>query len=118
MSYAPVQFRIKAKLKIDAAFIVDDVLAAAREQALAHYAFEQRDFAQQVALDEVMATLQAVPGVVAVDVDELYRLDPGATPDLIARLFAKPPQLQADGSVSAAELLTIDPAALVLEAMP
>jgi hypothetical protein len=117
-SYAPVRFRIKARLKIDAAFIADDVFAAARDSVLAHYAFDQRDFARQVALDEVMATLQGVPGVVAVDVDELYRLDPGATPALVARLFARPPQLQADGSVSAAELLTIDPAALVLEAMP
>lgn len=117
-SYQSVRFRIKAKIKADPAFIAEDVIKAARARVLAHYAFDQRDFAQQVAIDEVMAVIQAVPGVVAVDVDELYRLDPGATPDLVARLFAKPPQPQADGSVSAAELLTIDPAALVLEAMP
>ena len=117
-SYRPVHFRIKARLKVDAVFLVADVLKAARERVLAHYAFDQRDFAQQVSIDEVMAVIQATPGVVAVDVDELYRLDPGATPSLVARLFALPPQLQADGSVSAAELLTIDPAALVLEAMP
>ena len=117
-SYVPVNFRIKAKIKVDAAFLSDDVLKAARDRLLAHYAFVERDFAQQVAIDEVMAVIQAVPGVVAVDVDELYRLDPGSIPAIVARLFAKPPQLQADGSVSAAELLTLDTSALTLELMP
>jgi hypothetical protein len=70
-----------------------------------------------VAIDEVMAVIQNVAGVEAVDVDELYRLDPGATPGLVARLFAKPPQLQPDGTVAPAELLTLAPDMLALEVM-
>ncbi|MFC5569088.1 putative baseplate assembly protein [Lysobacter yangpyeongensis] len=117
-SYAPVRFRIRARIKVDAAFVVEDVLKAARQRLHSHFAFDQRDFLQQVAIDEVMAVIQNVSGVEAVDVDELYRLDPGATPDLVARLFAKPPQLQPDGSVAPAELVTLDSDQLALEVMP
>ena len=65
-----------------------------------------------------MAVLQGVPGVDAVDVDELFRLDPGAVPALKPRLFALPPSVQADGSVSAAELLTLEPGPVALQVMP
>lgn len=117
-SYRPVHFRLKAKLKIDAAFLGGDVQPKVRDALRAHFSFASRDFAQQVSLDEVMAVIQGVRGVEAVDVDELYRLDPGATPDLVPRLFAMPPQAGAGGSLQAAELLTLDPGQLPLELMP
>ena len=64
-----------------------------------------------VSIDEVMAVIHRVTGVAAADVDLLYRADPGATPDLIGRLFAFPAQAQSDGTIAPAELLTLDPGA-------
>jgi hypothetical protein len=50
-----------------------------------------------------------VPGVVAIDVDELTRLD-GIDGDGLARpLPAALPQIGDDGSLLAAELLVLDP---------
>jgi len=117
-SYQPVYFRLKAKLKVAATALVEDVIVAVRDKLRLQFAFANRDFAQQVSLDEVMAVIQGVNGVEAVDVDELYRLDPGAIPQLVARLFAKPPQLQPDGSLKPAEILMLDPGPLALEVMP
>ena len=61
-------------------------------------------------LSEVIATMQAVPGVVAVDVDKLYRAD--QAPALHSRLIAELPIMGADGEMRAAELLTLDPGPL------
>ncbi|THI86460.1 MAG: hypothetical protein CAF41_008195 [Nitrospira sp. CG24A] len=117
-TYQSVHFRLKAKLKIASTAVVDEVLANVSDTLRWHFSFANRDFAQQVSLDEVMAVMQSVTGVDAVDVDQLYRLDPGAFPALIPRLFAKPPQLLTNGSLKAAELLTLDPGPLALEVMP
>lgn len=117
-SYRPAHFRLRAKIKIGDAFLADDVLPRAQAALRSHFSFANRDFAQAVSLDEAMAVIQGVAGVEAVDVDELYRLDPGATPDLVARLFAMPPQSAADGSLRAAEILTLDPGPLPLEVVP
>ena len=117
-SYRPVQFRIKAKLKTSAGAFVDEVLRAVESTLRSTFAFGRRDFAQQVSIDEVMAVIQGVAGVEAVDVDQLYRLDPGALPTLLPRLFAKPPKQLADGQWQAAELLTLESGPLALEVMP
>ena len=117
-SYQPVSFRLKAKLKISVTAVVEDVLPNVKHTLRSYFSFANRDFARQVSIDEVMAVIQGVKGVDAVDVDELYRLDPGAVPALNARLFAMPPQVLADGSFKAAELLTLDPGPLVLQVVP
>lgn len=117
-TYRSVHFRVKAKLMIASTSVLEDVLAKVRVRLRSYFSFDNRDFAQQVSLDEVMAVIQSVPGVEAVDVDELYRLDPGATPALKSRLFAMPAEVLDDGSLKAAELLTLDPGGLALEVMP
>lgn len=116
MSYKPVHFRLKAKLKVDPRFVPADTLAAVQAQLRREFAFAERDFGQNVSLDEVMATIHAVAGVQAVDVDQLYRA--GAFPLLKARLFALPPQRLANGEIQPAELLLLDPGPLTLELMP
>lgn len=117
-SYRPIPFRIEAKLKIAADALVDDVLAAVESSLRTVFSFDRRDFAQAVSIDEVMAVIQGVRGVVAVDVDRLYRLDPGAIPALVPRLFAKPPETLGNGQWNAAELLTLEPGPLALGVMP
>jgi hypothetical protein len=88
------------------------VLAAADANLRAALAFEARDFGQPVAASRVTALLQAVPGVLAVDLDSLYRaLEP---PALQPMLFAASPQ-SGQGGLAAADLLTLDPGGLSLE---
>jgi len=59
-------------------------------------------------LSEFIAAVQAVPGVVAVDISKLYRADAVAT--LEARLLAALPETLLNADVAAAELLTLDSA--------
>ena len=64
-----------------------------------------------MALSETIATIQSVPGVIAVDIDKFYRNDT-PTPAWKARLDADRPAMGADGIVQAAELLLLDAASL------
>jgi len=91
-----------------------------REALSTAFGFDARDFGQSVALSEVIAVIQNVPGVVAVDVTQLYRTDasPGANPEqmLVAH---KPIDGSNAAAIDAAELLLIDPTQVpALEPMP
>ncbi|MEM5317156.1 putative baseplate assembly protein [Paraburkholderia sp. JHI869] len=113
MSYAGATFTLKLALKCtpdaDPAQVPLDVIAALR----AAYAFGTRDFGQAVTLDEVYAVIQGVDGVLAADVQQLYRLDTGPlAPQPSPQLPAAVSALQPDGSVNPAELLTLDPGAI------
>lgn len=134
-SYRPVYFRFGGRIKADPAYQSGLVLAAVEQALRAQFSFAARAFGQPVMLSEVIAAVQAVPGVVAVTVDKLYRPDelmffrsPFSPPILLAkmgtvfqlerrsllspRLLAAPPEVLVDGSIAAAELLTLDPAPL------
>jgi len=87
--------------------VITDVRAALAEQ----YSFENRAFGQPVALSEMVAIIQSIPGVVAVDIDKFYRNDT-PTPEWKARLDADCPAMGADGAVAAAELLLVDESTL------
>lgn len=106
-SYLPAFFRLQAKVKIDPDYIPAKVLATVRQSLQTQFSFDVRNFGQGVALSEAIAVMQAVPGVVAVDVDTFYRF--GQVADLQPRLTAAAPQPGAAATVAAAELLTIDP---------
>jgi hypothetical protein len=80
------------------------------------FSFDARAFGQPVTLSEVIAVMQDVSGVVAVDVDKLHRTDENETRSTFLRAFA--PQVGADPDTPAAELLTIDPEAIELRVMP
>ncbi|MEH1828438.1 MAG: putative baseplate assembly protein [Nostoc sp.] len=110
-SYRKALFHLKASLKIAPDFIPETVLAQAQVQMKSAFSFEMRAFGQGVALSQVVAVLQSVPGVMAIDVDALYRLDGVGGDGLTAPLPAKAPQAGAT-SVTAAELLTLDPTSL------
>ncbi len=88
----------------------EKVLAAASDALREAFSFANRQFGQPVVLSEVIALLQAVAGVVAVDLDSLYRT--GHLKKLNARLEADLPNGGDPASLGAAELLTLDPAPL------
>lgn len=116
-SYTPVLFKVSATVKVSDEADEDTVLAGVDAALHEYYSFSRRDFGQTVSIDEVMAVMHSVTGVVAADVDLLYRVHAGATPDLLHRIFAFPAQEQSNGSVVAAELLTLDPAPVKLGVM-
>lgn len=109
-SYRSALFRLVAQVQVDSTYQRDRVLAAVRQSLQATFAFEARALGQGVALSEVMACMQAVEGVVAVDVDQFYRF--GNAAQWNPRLVAAAPQAGAAGAVAAAELLTLDPSSL------
>ena len=115
VSYAEALFRVAAQIKIDPDYETDKVLAAAEARLRDSFSFAARSFGQPVGLSEVMALLQAVAGVVAVNISALHRT--GAAAIVNARLEANLPSGGDPNSLGAAELLTLDPAPLNLEVM-
>jgi hypothetical protein len=121
-------------VKVDPDYQTDHVLAAVEKALRSAFSFDARAFGQPVAQSEVIAIMQAVAGVVAVDLYKLYRSDgfmfyhPATTAshhsiiiDFLRLWFmnqmndilpAATPQVGSDGQVRAAELLTLDPAPL------
>jgi hypothetical protein len=115
-SFAKALFKVAGKIKVDPEYETDPVLTAAQDALREEFSFENRQFGQAVVLSEVIALLQSVAGVVAVDLDSLYRT--GSALKLNARLEANLPNGGDPATLSAAELLTLDPAPFALEVMP
>jgi Baseplate J-like protein len=117
-SYVHATFALEANIKVDPAYEASKVRAAVKAALIAAYAFAAREFGQQVTIDEVYAVIQGVAGVIAADIQRLYRVDSGPTaPQPAPRLIAALPSVQGDGSVDAAELLSLDATLLTIGAM-
>ena len=116
-SYRRALFRVQGSVKLDPNYLPDNVMSAIDATLHDAFSFEARAFGQPVMLSEVIAVIQAVPGVVAVDVDVFYRTDDPGQP-LGPRLNAAFPLAGATGDLQAAELLTLDPTPVALGVMP
>lgn len=81
LPYRPATFRITAQVQVDPDYLVDKVLSAVTNNVSTVFAFETRQFAQPVEKSEVIAAIQSVPGVVAVDLDALYRSENPVDPN-------------------------------------
>jgi predicted phage baseplate assembly protein len=68
-----VLFRVKARMLVDSHFIFDDVKQQVEAMLLEEFSFERRQFGQAVTSAAVIAAIQQIEGVVAVDLDSLYR---------------------------------------------
>lgn len=101
-------FTTTFKVKVDPDHVKPAVHGAIDTTLRQQFGFDARDFGQPVALSEVMATIQRVPGVVAVDVDALSRKDGIGGSGLLGALPAALPQATSLSGTLAAELLTID----------
>lgn len=114
--HAPRSFRLSAGVFIDQRYVHEEVIAQAKRALLEAFAFEKRNFGQPVTAAEVMTIIQAVPGVIAVDLDELS-LDSApmdtsgkVPPFLTAKQASFDPKL---GQIQA-ELLLINPRGITL----
>lgn len=109
-SYRKALFRIEATVTVHEDHLDEVVLEAVETALRDRFSFERRGFGQPVALSEVVATIQRVEGVLAVDLDRLYRTDGAA--ELNALLPADAPATGEEGDVQGAEILFLDPAPL------
>jgi hypothetical protein len=71
------------------------------------FSFDARNFGQPVVSSKVIAVMQSVPGVVAIDLNKIYRA--GQPPS--DRLLAALPKTGTDG-LDPAELIVLDSAPL------
>lgn len=120
-AYAQRYFSLKAKIAIDPALVGSDVRSAVSSALLAGFGFEARDLGQSVTAAEVIALIHTVPGVIAVDLDELLLCTDEpvqAEPTLTALPAFGARWNAATRRVLPAELLLINPAGVVLEEMP
>jgi hypothetical protein len=116
-TFTPRAFGVDASILIDPAYLWDDVTASARKALAEAFSFTARRFGQGVTPAEVVAVLQGIEGVVAVDLDRIWRIDwsaLAAPPQVI--LEAAPP-MDVNGERQTAELLLIseDEANVILE---
>ena len=82
-------FKLALEVAVDPAYETDTVLAGVEAALRAAYAFDARSFCDPVYLSQIDSRAQAVPGVLAVDVNRLYT---GTTPSLSERLLAQRPR--------------------------
>jgi predicted phage baseplate assembly protein len=115
-TYAAPIFTLTGSIKVAPDALADEVMPQVEAALRDFYAFANRDFGQTVSIDEVMAVIHSVTGVEAADIDTLQRVETGAVSS--PRLFAWPARVADDGTLLAAELLTLDPGPLELEVMP
>jgi hypothetical protein len=107
-TYEPLTFNLAINVLVDPDFRPDLVLPAVESALRQTFSFAARDFAQGVALSEVMAVAQKVDGVVAVDVDAFYLSQDGTEkPTLKVRLPALPARALPGGGVAPAQHLSL-----------
>ncbi len=106
-------FNVEARLLLDARYQAKLVQQDIHETLNKTFAFEQRRFAQEVTAAEVIAAIQTVKGVVAVDLDALYQV--GQSKALKQSLPALParydPQIS---TIYPAQLLRLNPEGIQL----
>jgi hypothetical protein len=113
-SFKPVFFRLEAKVQIDPAYIAQNVLNAVDACLRDTFSFKQRQLGQLVSQSEVIAAMQKVEGVVAIDLDNLYRTENSL---VLNNLLKSARPEQGDDKIVPAELLTIDPRPIQLTQM-
>jgi predicted phage baseplate assembly protein len=117
-SFQPVYFNVAAKIGVDPVHLAATVLAAVSAALLEAFSFARRSFGQAVTAAEVVAVIHTVAGVVAVDLDALYRVtdDASGSGSLGVLLPAATARWEA-GGVAEAELLLLNPAGIDLREM-
>jgi hypothetical protein len=115
-SYVSRSFFIKAGIKIDSRYIKEKVIKQVKTTLETVFSFDRRHLAQLVTKSEVLAVIQAVPGVEAVDLDALY-LSGG---DQVANDYLDAPKGRWDrgcNQPAPAELLTLSPIGVTITLM-
>jgi hypothetical protein len=104
-SFKPLFFNLSASVLVDSRYIKEKILAAVTDALKQAFTFEPRSFGQSVTESEVLAVIQRVEGVKAVDLNALYMK--GELSDIKTYLKADRAH-QDNGLISPAELLTLN----------
>lgn len=122
-TFVPRTFKLRARLALDPAHLPELVFDAVEHALRCAFSFEARRFGQPVTGAEILALVQGIEGVIAIDLDALWRTDEhppsGASSPSSWTLPAWPTRWDgASGGVLPSELLLIDdaPDAVALEA--
>lgn len=105
-SFEPVYFNLTAGIRIRPDYLPEKVIARIKEDLLLAFGFDSRSFGQGITPAEVITGIQAVEGVVSVDLDNLG----GANPFAQAFFGIQARNAEWIGDAPApAQLLMIDP---------
>ena len=113
-SFTAITFDVNARILVDPDHDADVVLAAIEEALVAEYSFERRAFGEGLGRGEVIALMQRVAGVVAVDLEALHRS--AAAASLEVYLPARRARWTS-GAIAPAELLLVDRLGITLTEM-
>lgn len=113
LSFRTAPFRLSGNITVDPDHVEEDVLDDVRSALREKFSFGVREFGQAVSLSEVYVVIQEVAGVVAVDIDRLYRTDETESIPTDMRLNAALPEKDSiTGEMLGAEMLVLDSAPL------
>jgi len=102
--FEQLTFKLEANVFVKPEYEAAKVLAAVTAELQGRFSFERRAFGQSVAQSDVMAAIQLVEGVRAVELTSLYLT--GETPVVNALLPALRARIES-GAIRAAQLLTV-----------
>ncbi len=112
-SFQPLVFYLQARVRIDDAYLWEDLEPEIESELIKAFSFEQRAFGQPVAAAEVLEVIHGVEGVVAVDLDHLAPTAPtgDSTQNLFNAVLASRAARwdEAAKKVKPAELLLVHP---------
>jgi hypothetical protein len=109
-SYSPILFEAGANIQVESDYDPTQVQAQVWQTLSTAFSFDQRDIGQGVAQSEVIAVIQQVPGVIAVELTIFNLQGTAAVSPLPAVLLASSPAAGTQGEPTGAQLLTLDPA--------
>jgi hypothetical protein len=120
-SFQPFVFFVRAKVLVEDGHLWEDVENELHLALAEAFGFGARCFAQPVTAAEVLQVMHRVTGVLAVDLDELYRTAPEATPSgslCNAVLEARPARFdKVSNQILPAELVLVHPFGIELSEM-
>jgi hypothetical protein len=114
-NYQPLSFSLKVNILTDAAYDFEIVQAAVLQTLIDTFSFERRDFGQDVTPAEVIATIQAVEGVVFTDLELLNNKDPFTKEHF--RIVSEIARVQG-GNILPAQLLVINEKDITITQIP
>lgn len=113
-SFTPRTFNLKGTLQLDDRYLPERVLTAVSTALLEEFSFAQREFGQGVSAAEVITLIQGIEGIIAVDLDRLYRADrPAQFNTFVAAEIAQ--WNSTSKAITQTELLLLNAAGIELE---
>jgi len=114
-TYKELRFALNANLRLDPRYVPETVRAAVIAALVDTFSFARQQFAEPLPASRLIATMQAVEGVIAVDFNSFNVV---GQPQPERPVIDARPARWVGTTIAAAELVVIDPAAITLGEMP